>query len=856
MVYSLLKNLLNYNDWESNEMVVVECLYLYKNPDTVSVMPTWELRFLSLGVPFFWAFFVISYKNVTAFLCHFCYNKKDEVSNMEIDYEKGLTTKEVESRKEKKLVNYDTTVPTKSVKQIIGSNIFTLFNFLNFALALALFCVGSFKNLMFLGVVFCNIIISIIQELNAKRTIDKLSIITATKAKVVRNGKIEEINNNEIVIDDVLYLSLGNQIVTDSIILYGTVEVNESFITGESIPVLKNKGDELRSGSFIVSGNAYAKVIHVGIDNYTAKISAEAHYIKHANSILMNSLKKIIKMISISIIPIGIILFLRQLGIEDNTIEEAIVNTVAAILGMIPEGLVLLTSTVLAVSVVRLSKYNVLVQDLYCIETLARVDTLCLDKTGTITEGVMEVYATVPYDGISINQVNDIMNAITEVMEDENPTMMALKNKYQKKMGWSVVNKLPFSSERKYSGIEFKDRGTYLLGAPEFLLGKKYHLMERELEQYVKDNRVLVLLHTEHHLTKEVPTKYRLLSLILIRDKIRKEAMTTLKYFKEQGVNIKVISGDHVLTVSSIAGRVGIENYKKGIDMTTITTLEELKKVAGEYTIFGRVSPIQKKQLVQALKEQGHIVAMTGDGVNDVLALKEADCSIAVASGTDAARNVSELVLLNSNFDAMPAVVAEGRRTVNNIERSATLFLTKTTYATILAVVFAILGLQYPFIPIQLTLTSVTTIGIPSFVLALQPNKNRIQGNFLKNVFSKSLPSALTIVFNILLIMLASKIFKFADKEISTMCVFMNAFVGFRLLYHLCIPFNLLKKVLFISMLLLLILQAVFLKNLYSLVWLNLKMIVLLIGLMVISLLAFKLFTELINMRIKKYDVK
>ncbi len=775
---------------------------------------------------------------------------------MEIDYEKGLTTEEVESRKRKNLINYDTTVPTKSVKQIICSNIFTLFNFLNFALAFALLCVGSIKNLMFLGVVFCNIVISIIQELNAKRTIDKLSVIAATKSKVVRNGKIEEIANHEIVMDDVLYLSLGNQIVTDSVILYGTVEVNESFITGESVPVLKNAGDELRSGSFIVSGTVYAKVIHVGIDNYTAKISAEAHYIKHVNSVLMNSLKKIIKMISISIIPIGVILFLRQLGIEENSIEEAIVNTVAAILGMIPEGLVLLTSTVLAVSVVRLSKYNVLVQDLYCIETLARVDTICLDKTGTITEGTMEVYATVPYEGISIEQVNNIMSAIVEVMEEENPTMLALKNKYRKKMNWKVSKSLPFSSERKYSGIEFINHGTYLLGAPEFLLKEKYHLMKKELEQYVEENRVLILLHSKEPLTDRVPNTYELISLILIRDTIRKEAITTLKYFKEQGVDIKVISGDHVLTVSNIASRAGIDNYKKRVDMSTITSLEELKQVAEEYTIFGRVSPIQKKQLIQALKEQGHIVAMTGDGVNDVLALKEADCSIAVASGTDAARNVSELVLLNSNFDALPAVVAEGRRTVNNIERSATLFLTKTTYATILAVVFAILGLQYPFIPIQLTLTSVTTIGIPSFVLALQPNKNRIKGNFLKNVFSKSLPSAITIVFNILLIMLASRIFKFTDEEISTMCVFMNAFVGFRLLYHLCIPFNLLKKVLFISMLLLLVLQAVFLKDLYSLVWLNLKMIVLLIGLMVISLLAFKLFTELINEKIKKYDVK
>lgn len=767
----------------------------------------------------------------------------------------GLSKKEVEIRKEKNLVNYDTTVPTKSIKQIIKSNIFTLFNFLNFGLALALILVKSYKNIMFLGVVFCNTIISIIQEINAKRTIDKLSIISATKSKALRDGKLEEIENSEIVLDDILYLSLGNQVVTDSIIVKGTVEVNEAFITGESVPILKKEGEELLSGSFIVSGSAYVKVIHVGIDNYTAKISAEAHYIKQANSILMKSLKKIIKMVSIGILPIGLILFMRQLGIVDNTFNDAVVNTVAAILGMIPEGLVLLTSTVLAVSVVRLSKYKVLVQDLYCIETLARVDTLCLDKTGTITEGIMEVYATVPYDNKQAKEVNLILSSMTNALDDNNPTFEALKNKYHMKTDWKMKTSIPFSSEKKYSGVEFEQKGTYILGAPEYLLQEKYKEMEQELEQYILENRVLLLIHTDTW-NGELPKKYELISLILIRDKIRKEAKETLKYFKEQGVSIKVISGDNVVTVSNIAARAGIENYDKMIDMSKINTKEELYKAALNYTVFGRVSPIQKKELIMALKENGHIVAMTGDGVNDVLALKEADCSIAIASGTDAARNVSELVLLNSNFDAMPAVVAEGRRTVNNIERSATLFLTKTTYATVLAVVFAILGLQYPFIPIQLTLTSVVTIGIPSFVLALQPNKSRIEGSFLKKVFSKSIPSALTIVFNILVIMLASNLFHFTDDQVSTMCVFMNGFVGFRLLYQLCKPFNLLKKTLFISMITLMLLQCIFLREFYSLVWLNFRMVILLGGLMIISLLAFRLFTDFIEWRIKKGELK
>lgn len=773
----------------------------------------------------------------------------------EMNYEKGLTIEEVNIRKKKNLVNYDTVVPTKSIKQIITSNIFTLFNFLNFGLALSLILVGSYKNLMFLGVVFCNTVISIIQEINAKRTVDKLSVISATKSRVVRDGKMLEIANDEIVLDDVLYLTLGNQVVTDAIILSGFCEVNESFITGESAPIAKKKGDRILSGSFLVSGSIYAQVEHVGIENYTAKISAEAHYVKHVNSVLMNSLKKIIKMVSISILPIGIILFLRQIGIEDNDFSSAVVNTVAAILGMIPEGLVLLTSTVLAVSVVRLSKYQVLVQDLYCIETLARVDTLCLDKTGTITEGIMEVYATIPYEDHTSSEINEILCSMTASLDDQNPTFMALKNKYRGKTNWKVLKTIPFSSETKYSGVEFEE-GTYLLGAPEYLLKDKYQVMKKELEKYILENRVLVLIHSKEKWNGVLPTHFTMVSLILIRDKIRKEAASTLKYFKEQGVAIKVISGDNVLTVSSIAKRAGIEHYDKAVDMSKINTLEELKEAASNYTVFGRVSPIQKKQLVLALQEQGHTVAMTGDGVNDVLALKEADCSIAMSSGTDAARNVSELVLLTSNFDAMPKVVAEGRRTVNNIERSATLFLTKTTYATILAITFAILGLQYPFIPIQLTLTSVVTIGIPSFVLALQPNKNRIEGNFLKNVFGKSLPSAMTIVFNILLIMLVNQTFHFTDDQVSTLCVFMNAFVGFRLLYHLCIPFNWLKKILFISMILLFLLQVIFLKNFYSLVWLDLKMIVLLGGLMIISLLAFRMITEMVENSLEKMEKK
>lgn len=755
----------------------------------------------------------------------------------------GLTEEQVSIREKQGLVNYDTAVPTKSIRQIVLSNIFTLFNLLNFVLALLVFSVGSYKNLLFMGVVVCNTVISIIQEINAKKTIDKLSIISMSKIKVIRNGELKEIGVNDIVLDDVLELSLGNQVVTDVTVLEGACEVDESFITGESQTISKKKGDFILSGSFIVSGKVRAKVEHIGLENYTARISSEARYFKKVNSILMKSLNQIIKAVSILILPIGILLFVRQLGIGGNDYAGAVVNTVAAILGMIPEGLVLLTSTVLAVSVVRLSKYNVLVQNLYCIETLSRVDTLCLDKTGTITEGKMEVYATIPYHNFKMEEINQALALLTHYLEDHNATMEALRNKYKKDVQEEVKEIFPFSSEKKYSGISLRGKGAYFIGAPEYLLKEKYKFFEEELQEYMQENRVLLLVHCKEN--KLDTSNIELMALILLRDKIRKEAVATLKYFKDQDVTIKVISGDHVKTVSNIAKRAGIKDYQKCVDMSRIMTPEELKKVASTYTIFGRVSPIQKKELILAMKEAGHTVAMTGDGVNDVLALKEADCSIAMASGMDAARNVAELVLLDSNFDSMPKVVAEGRRTINNIERSATLFLTKTMYATTLAIVFIFLNREYPFVPIQLTLTSVCTIGIPSFFLAIQPNKNRIGGNFIKNVLSKAFPSAMTIVINIIMIMMISSVFHFTSEQTSTLCVAMNAFVGFRLLYQLCLPFNLFKRILFGSMILLLVLQAIFLRSFYSLTVLNIPMMITVGVLVCFSLMMFQMITKL-----------
>lgn len=657
--------------------------------------------------------------------------------NKKIDI--GLTKEEVEERIKENKVNYDTSLPTKSIKTIVRENIFTLFNLINILLGVAVFCVGSYKNLLFLIVIFCNTAISIIQEINSKKAVDKLSILAQAKVNCIRDGEKQEIGINSIVLDDLLMLETGNQIVADSIILEGEVEVNESFITGESDVIYKRKGDTLLSGSFVVSGKCKAEVIHIGDENYTSKISSGAKYVKKVNSEIMKSLNGIIKIVSIAIVPIGILLFFNQLGLTENSFKNAVVNTVAAIIGMIPEGLVLLTSTVLAVSVIRLSKRKVLVQELYCIETLARVDTLCLDKTGTITEGTMEVNDIIEITK-SKEELEEILSEISSASDDNNSTIEAIRAKYKNKQKWKVINKIPFSSQKKWSGVCFKDKGSYIIGAPEFVLREKYDEYKERIEKYSNDYRVIIVANSEgDFIEKELPDKLEVLGFVLISDVIRKEASKTLKYFKEQGVNIKIISGDNPITVSKIAKRAGVENSEKYINMQEIKTKEQLEKAAKEYSIFGRVTPVQKKELVQALKKEGHTVAMTGDGVNDVLALKEADCSIAMASGSDATRNVAELVLLDSNFASMPEIVLEGRRTINNIERSATLFLVKTIYASILAIIFLFVNMPYPFMPIQLTLISTVTIGIPSFVLALEPNKERIKGKFLRNVISRAL---------------------------------------------------------------------------------------------------------------------
>lgn len=746
----------------------------------------------------------------------------------------GLKKSEVKERQKNKFVNYDTEVKTKSVGQIVSDNVFTLFNLINLIIALAIISVHSYKNLLFIGIVFCNTIISIIQELNSKRIIDKLKVITSTKAIVVRDGKDVIIRNNEIVLDDIIKYRNGNQVTVDSIIKKGSVEVNESFISGESNNITKIEGDIILSGSYIVSGSCICKVEHVGEDNYTAKISKEAKYIKESNSVIMNTLKKIIKYVSIVIIPLSIILFIKQYNLSNNDISNVVVNTSAAVIAMIPEGLVLLTSTVLFVSIIRLAKKHVLVQELYCIESLARVDTICLDKTGTITEGDMEVI-----DYKSINKCNhdDLLSVFSNHLKDDNNTMKAIYDKYHNNINLKVINSIPFSSLRKYSAIEIEKKGTFIIGAPEILLRNKYQNIIEKYSNY----RVLAFCHSNEILKDKLPGQLECLGVIIIQDKIRKEAVETLNYLKKENIDIKIISGDSSKTVSNIAKRVGLKSIKC-FDMSKIKETDNLKEIVNKYNLFTRVNPEQKKDIIISLKACNHNVAMMGDGVNDVLALKEADCSITVSSGSDAALSVSQIVLLNDNFESVPKILNEGRRTINNIERSSTLFLTKTLYATILTIIFLFLPLPYPFQPIQLSLISAITIGVPSFILALEKNNKQISNNYLFNVLRKSIPAAITIIIDVIFVSILTILFKLPSNQMSTMAVILVAFTGFVLLFKLCYPFNKLRLTLYISLLCVFIIAILGLNSFFELVTISFpKFIVICI----LCLLDIALFTNL-----------
>lgn len=769
------------------------------------------------------------------------------------DSQTGLSAQQIHIRHQENLLNHDSTVHTKSIRAIVISNLCTLFNLINAILAAAVFSVGSYKNMLFLGVVISNLAIGIIQEIRAKRTIDKLSLLHATKAAVIRNGQTQHIPIEQIVLDDVLFFHNGNQVMVDCILLEGQCQVNESFITGESDPIYKEAGDTLLAGSFITSGQCYARADRISEDTYISSISKEAKYYKRVKSDIMQTINRIIATISALIVPVGLILFYNQWNIPGQTYQEAVVQTVAALVGMIPEGLVLLTSTVLAVGVVRLSKHQVMVQELYCIEALARVDTLCLDKTGTITEGSLFVTDLIPLEGANEGIIVQALNGLTSTLNDHNATFLALQEAYHAHSSWLAVECHPFSSQTKRSAVTFEQHGTYLLGAAEFILPQLSSTIRQQIKKYSQNHRVLLLAHSPSPLQNNcVPAETKPVALILLKDKIRATAPKTLAYFAAQGVDIKVISGDSIHTVAGVAKDAGVHNWDKAIDMTNVLTEEALKSAAAEYTIFGRVSPTQKKQLVLALKEQGRTVAMTGDGVNDVLALKESDCSIAMASGSDAARNVAQLVLLDSNFDALPKIVAEGRRSINNLQRSSSLFLVKTIYATLLSILFLFIKLPYPFIPIQLTLISCVTIGIPSFILALEPNENRIEGRFLLNILSKALPGGLTIVCNLILILLFAQHFGFQEDEISTLSLLLSGFVGFLVLYRIGSPLTLARRLLFMVLIAMFALSLLFFPALFAIVPLSLPATIFFAVFLPIDYCLFQIIFQFVNQSLAK----
>lgn len=755
----------------------------------------------------------------------------------EVNCTAGLSADQVESRRQRGLVNGTDEIKTKTIGQIILSNLITPFNILNIILAALILMVGSYKNLLFMGVIISNILIGTFQEIRAKKTIDKLKLIAAPMAHVVRDGTKKDLPICDLVLDDIMLLIAGNQVCADGYVVEGECEVNEALITGESNPIPKQVGDHLLSGSFIGSGNCYVRIEHVGADNYAAKITASAKYLKKPNSEIMTWINKIIKLIGYAIIPIGLLLFYKQIFISGQDFPIAITSTVAALIGMIPEGLVLLTSVVLAVSVIRLAQHNALVQELYSIETLARVDTLCLDKTGTITEGTMQVDEIVPLCGFSQQETEDAIAALMNVLSSEDPTSNALRGLGHDAPQWKCTDTVSFSSARKWSGASFSETGSFILGASEFVMKDGFEEIRTLVEKHSEQGeRVLLLAHSDGRFhEKGLPDDISPLALILLSDKIRKNARKTLEYFAAQGVDIKVISGDNAIAVANIAKKAGLRTADNFVDATTLKDYEDIKVAAAKYSVFGRVTPQQKLELIKALKEQKHTVAMTGDGVNDVLALKESDCSIAMASGSDAARTVSQVVLLDSNFASMPRIVNEGRRSINNLQRSASLFLVKAISSSIIAVLFIFLSFDYPFQPIQFTLINAVTIGIPSFILALEPNKERIHGKFIVNVIKKSIPGAATMVFNIILLMAISNFMSFSPIQISTLAVIITGYTGLLTLFKVCLPFNFKNMTLFLLMTIAFIVALIFFKSLFAVVSLTLPMVFVLVPMMFVA---------------------
>lgn len=763
-----------------------------------------------------------------------------------IEIDEGLSLAEVEERQKANLVNGEFKIKTKSVKRIISDNVFTLFNLINLILVICVVLVHSYKNTLFFAVVIWNILIGIVQEIKAKQIIDKLSILSVPKVNVLRESEIYKIEMKDIVMDDLVFLVSGNQVCCDCTIVQGECEVNESLITGESRPVFKQEGDELLSGSFIVAGNVKAVVKNLGKDNYVNKITQGAKYVKKPNSEIMLSTKRLIKIVTIFLIPVSLILCYKQLFLVNQDFGRAVVSVVAAVSGMIPSGFILLTSIVLAVSVIRLASHNTLAQDLYCVETLARVDVLCLDKTGTITEGMMQIEEMVLLNEMKEDDVTFALNAYTSAVKDNNPTYHAIKASFHEEFAEEPLGVIPFSSQKKWSLASYKNRGSYILGAPEYVMED----FDMEMvHQYAMDGRRVLLFAWSENFPKEreLPEGLQAMALIVIHDKIRENVKETLDYFDEQGVSIKIISGDKPETVSYVAQRAGLKDYDRYVDAGALENGEDDISKYTDYTVFGRVNPYQKLELIKALKENGHTVAMIGDGVNDVLALKEADCSIAMQNGSDAARNTSQLVLMDSDFSSMPLIVAEGRRSINNLQRSGTLYLVKTIYASILAVLFVFLSSPYPFVPIQMTLIGALTIGIPSFVLALERNNNRVKEHFIRNILKLAVPGGVLVVCDILIVMFFAAKFGASLEQIETAATYCTILTSLVILLNLCLPVNISRGILITAIVIGFFIAVIFFGGFFSFVAITSKMIWLIIILAITSFFIYFFIRKMMN---------
>lgn len=786
-----------------------------------------------------------------------------QIPMLQADPAEGLSPQETKLRQSNGLSNIMPPSNTKSEGQIIKENVLTFFNLIFLVLALCLCLVGSFKNLMFLLVAVANTVVGSFQEIRAKRAVDKLTLVAAGTAKAIRSGQRVSVRTDQLVRDDIVEFAAGDQICADAVVRDGQLQVNESLLTGEADAILKNPGDTLKSGSFVISGRARVQLTHVGSESYAAKLAAEARRnVRSTKSEMMLSLTKLITVVGIALIPLGIILFLRHFlsVFQGLPLRDSVESTVSALIGMIPEGLYLLTSVAIAASCLKLSRKRVLVQDMNCIETLAHVDVLCVDKTGTITEPTMEVTDVYPLNSerFSYDDIEKILAAFYHGEEPDNETARAMGQQFAGETTWRAVKRMAFSSSTKWSGADFGENGRYVVGAPEFIMGDRYDSIRSEAEPWSERGCRVLLLAAYDTAFDDGPLQsahVAPIALVFLSNLLRSDAQETFRYFASQGVSVRVISGDNPITVAQVAARAGIENADRYVDAMTLSTEQDFEEAVKYYTVFGRVTPEQKRYLVRAFQKQGHTVAMTGDGVNDVLALKDANCGIAMASGSQAASQVAQIVLLNSQFSAMPAIVAEGRRVINNIQRAASLFLVKNIFSFALTLLLLFIDMPYPLLPIQLSLISTFTIGIPSFFLALEPNYARVEGKFMRNVIRRAMPGGLTNLTIVLLAGFFTSTFGLSNEQLNTICVWVMSAVGLVTLYHVSVPFTRLRLAVLAAMTAAMLFCLLVIPAFFDLPALNASSALILVTLLLACPTVMRFFRVIFDKRVAKLDL-